>query len=70
MDTRNAHPTKVGPGRRHGHKVKHGRKPAASSGAGRGFMQHKNPARNEQRELVKTIGIRQVRRQRYAARAA
>ena len=41
---RNAHPTKSGPGRKHGHKVKHGKQPTPPVGAWAGL--HTNPARN------------------------
>ena len=34
------------------------------------FVNHVNPKRNAERKLVKAIGIRQAKRQRYARRDA
>lgn len=59
------HPTKSGPGRKHGERVKHGAatKPPR---AGIGFVQHKNPRKNARRALKAEIGARQYRKQRKA----
>lgn len=64
QDNRNAHPTKKGPGRKHGHKVKHGtaQKPPVGEFAG----QHTNPRANARRAVKADIGARQYRKQRKA----
>ena len=66
--SRNAHPTKAGPGRKHGNRVKHGKPPTQAGGEWAGL--HTNPKRNAERKLVKAIGIRQVKKQRRAGVAA
>lgn len=61
QDQRTKHPTKSGPGRRHGHKVAHPTAPVPTKGAGFGFVLHTNPKRNAERKLVKLFGARQMR---------
>lgn len=58
---RTAHPTKKGPGRRHGQGVPHGRAPEALKGAASGFEVRGNNARNSERQLKRQLGARQLR---------
>lgn len=67
MDNRNAHPTKSGPGRKHGHKVAHGTPPKPAKGNWAGL--HKASAeRRLRRACVKLVGIRQHKRELRAAK--
>lgn len=54
MENRQAHPTKKGPGRKHGQGVSHGKQPKPTPGAFLG--QHKNPKRNAERAAMKAAG--------------
>lgn len=65
---RNPHPTKKGPGRRHGQGVPHGfvEKPLTGAWAG----PRTNEARHAERALVKELGKRQARIAVKAKRAA
>lgn len=65
---KNPHPTKRGPGRKHGQRVKHGTKPTPPTGNWLG--QHTNPKANARRALKCEIGARQYRKQRKALAAA
>lgn len=61
---RNQHPTKRGPGRRHGQNVKHPTQPQPAPGRFSG--QHTNPKANARRAVKAEIGARQYRKQRKA----
>lgn len=66
--SRNAHPTKSGPGRRHKDGEKHGVTPPPQTGAWLG--QRTNPARNQKRRMMRGVGgRRQFIRQAKALRA-
>lgn len=60
QDQRNAHPTKKGPGRRHGQGVKHPAAPKPAKG-GEWLGQHKaSAAKKLRRANVKALGRRQA----------
>lgn len=60
----NPHPTKKGPGRKHGHEVAHGTAPTPRRGAPAGFVLHTNPAKRQRREAIAAAGgIRQFKKQ-------
>lgn len=65
---RTAHPTKKGPGRRHGHKVEHPTAPKPPKGAGFGFVLHVASAEKRARKAAKAAagGHRQAKRLRMA----
>jgi hypothetical protein len=70
-DNRNKHPTKKGPGRRHGQGEKHGKAPAADKGAPFGFEVHTNESKRLRRALVSAVGRRQAIKQiKQGCRAA
>ncbi len=58
---RTPHPTKKGPGRRHGHQVPHPTAPKPSAGAPAGFELHTNQAAKTKRAMKRIYGARQVR---------
>lgn len=69
MNNRQAHPTKSGPGRKHGHKVSHGTPPKPAKGNWLGL--HKASAEKLERcALVKTFGRRQTIKLVKAAKRA
>lgn len=56
MDNRQAHPTKKGPGRKHGHKVSHGAAPTPPKG---GFLgQRVNPSKTPSRRAQHRAAVR------------
>jgi len=57
---RNAHPTKRGPGRRHGQGEPHGRRPSPPKG-GDWIGQYTNGAAAAEKLLKRTVGARQAR---------
>ena len=67
--SRNAHPTKSGPGRHHKDGEKHGAAPPPFKG-GDWIGQRTNPARNQKRRMMRGVGgRRQFIRQAKALRA-
>jgi hypothetical protein len=67
MSNKSFHPTKKGPGRKHGQGHTHGFVPRAHYGADSSFVLHSNPLRNTLRKGIAAMGgIRQFKIQRRA----
>ena len=65
---RTAHPTKSGPGRRHGQAVNHGATPVPLTGEWIG--KRTSVQKNSERALKRELGARQFKRQQKAQRRA